>query len=108
MSMQKELEDTLKAELSPQFVEVLNESHMHSVPRGSETHFKIVLVSERFEGLMLLKRHRLVQGILQNQISRIKALSLHTFTPEEWNTRASKGTESPRCASHQAKSQKQG
>ena len=106
MSMVEELEVTLSAALSPHFLEVLNESHMHAVPRGSETHFKIVVVSETFEGQMLLKRHRLVQGVLQKEITRIKALSLHTFTPEEWSTRVETGTESPRCASHSSKERK--
>ncbi|MCA2958700.1 MAG: BolA family transcriptional regulator [Silvanigrellales bacterium] len=106
MSMTEELKVTLTAALSPRFLEVLNESHMHSVPRGSESHFKVVVVSEKFEGQMLLKRHRLVQGILQKEIARIKALSLHTFTPEEWANRAEAGTESPRCASHTAKERK--
>jgi BolA protein len=79
--------------------EVVNESHMHAVARGSETHFKVVIVSERFEGLPTLKRHRLVQGLLAEEIALIKAMSLHTFTPVEWESRsADGGPTSPTCA----------
>ena len=29
-------------------LQVINESYMHNVPKGSETHFKVVVVSEQF------------------------------------------------------------
>lgn len=35
--------------------DVINESYMHNVPKGSETHFKVVVVSDKFEGLPLIK-----------------------------------------------------
>lgn len=41
--------------LSPAHLEVINESTMHNVPPGSETHFKVVVVSEEFEGKMPLQ-----------------------------------------------------
>ena len=34
--------------LAPVHVEVINESYMHNVPKGSETHFKVVVVSPEF------------------------------------------------------------
>ena len=36
-------------------MEVMNESYMHNVPKGSETHFKVVVVSPKFEGQPLIK-----------------------------------------------------
>ena len=39
---------------------MVNESYMHNVPRGSETHFKVMVVSEAFAGLNRLARHRAV------------------------------------------------
>ena len=95
---QAAIEEKIRTELAPRYLEVTNESHMHSVPRGSETHFKVVVVSEKFEGLFLLKRHRLVQGFLSGEIASIKAMSLHTFTPVEWEARAAERIESPKCA----------
>jgi stress-induced morphogen len=40
---------------NPNHLEVINESYMHNVPKGSETHFKVVVVSKTFEGLALIK-----------------------------------------------------
>nr|CAD7594353.1 unnamed protein product [Timema genevievae] len=41
--------------LSPVHLEVINESYMHNAPKGSESHFKVVVVSEKFESLPLIK-----------------------------------------------------
>ena len=56
------VEDSIRHKLStaflPEHLQVLNESHMHNVPKGSETHFKVLVVSEKFQGKPLLQRHR--------------------------------------------------
>jgi hypothetical protein len=41
---------------------------MHNVPRGAETHFKVVVVSSVFEGMSLIKRHRDVNATLKEEI----------------------------------------
>jgi BolA protein len=68
--------------LQPQHLEVLDESHMHS--RGLETHYKAVIVSERFAGLNAVKRHQQVYACLGELMGQIHALALHTYTPDEW------------------------
>lgn len=71
--------------LQPEFLEVNNESHKHNVPPGSESHFKVTVVSNAFQGKMLIKRHRMVNDILADELAQsIHALSLHTMTIEEW------------------------
>ena len=57
MSLSTVIEAKLRDAFAPAHLEVVNESHMHSVPKGSETHFKVVVVSDRFEGLSPVKRH---------------------------------------------------
>ena len=58
---------------------------MHNVPKGSESHFKIILVSENFMGLAALARHRQVQAFISNKVfPKLHALSLKLYTPEEW------------------------
>ncbi len=59
----------LEAAFSPTHLEVLNESDAHNVPRGSETHFKVIVVSEGFAGVGPLDRHRLVNGALADELS---------------------------------------
>ena len=95
--MQKSIETALDSGLDPEFLEVLNESHMHNVAPGSESHFKVTVVSEQFEGLMLIKRHRLVNGLLKEHLENIHALALHTLTPDEWFDRGGKVADSPLC-----------
>ena len=49
-SVQARIEQKLQSAFVPAMLQVVNESHMHSVPPGSETHFKVVVVSDRFAG----------------------------------------------------------
>ena len=51
---------------------------------GGGDHFEVLVVSERFEGLRLLQRHRLVYDSLGDLMrARIHALTLRTLTPAE-------------------------
>jgi BolA protein len=98
MTTQAKIEQKLQAEFSPLHLEVVNESHMHNVPEGSESHFKVTLVTEQFDGLPLIRRHRAVNHTLKGDIQNsIHALALHTMTPEEWFTKGGKSPESPLC-----------
>jgi acid stress-induced BolA-like protein IbaG/YrbA len=56
---------------------------------GGGDHFEATVVSPRFEGKSLLDRHQMVQGPLRPAIEdgRIHALSLKTYTPEQWRKR---------------------
>ncbi|MBY0499811.1 MAG: BolA/IbaG family iron-sulfur metabolism protein [Nitrosomonas sp.] len=83
--------------LQPQFLEVINESHKHNVPEGSESHFKVTIVSDEFNGKMLLARHRMVNNILVDELHSIHALVMHTMTIEEWSEKNGKSNESPPC-----------
>jgi BolA protein len=73
---------TALADLQPEHLEVLDESHMHS--RGLETHYKVVIVSPLFAGLNAVKRHQKVYATVGDLMGQIHALALHTYTPEEW------------------------
>jgi len=94
MSMHQRIEQTLTL-LQPSHLQVLDESHMHS--RGHETHYKAVVVSERFAGLNSVKRHQLVYGTLGELMGEFHALALHTYTPQEWQQTGA-APASPTCA----------
>ena len=49
MTVQQTIESKIRGSLDPSYLTVVNESHMHSVPPGSESHFKLVIVSDSFE-----------------------------------------------------------
>jgi len=98
MTVQSEIETTLTAEFSPVVLQVMNESHMHSVPANSETHFKVVLVSANFEGKRKVSRHQQVYAALASQLQGpVHALALHTYTEDEWHQRQAQAPESPDC-----------
>ncbi|XP_030043197.1 bolA-like protein 1 isoform X2 [Microcaecilia unicolor] len=75
----------LTQNLQPIHLEVHNESHMHAVPKGSETHFKVVVVCEKFNGMTLIQRHRLVNEALREELAgAVHALSILAKTPQQW------------------------
>ena len=98
MSLQTLIEEKLTQAFSPEYLVVENESHMHNVPAGSEMHFKVQIVSDQFDGQMLLQRHRAMNKVLAEELAGpIHALSMHTFTPQEWQQRNGQVQESPPC-----------
>lgn len=98
MSVEQIIKDKLNKTFSPLYLEVLNESHMHNVPANSETHFKVTLVSQEFEGKRLIQRHREVNGILAEELAGpVHALALHTYTGEDWDRKHGIAPDSPNC-----------
>jgi len=88
----------LTAALAPRHLEVVNESGGHNVPPGSETHFKVVIVSDAFEGQSRIARHRAVHEVLADELAGgVHALALHPFTADEWQTRYGDVPMSPPC-----------
>jgi BolA protein len=85
MSRHERIEVALRRDLEPTFLEVTNESHQHSVKPGSETHFKLVVVSAAFEGQSRVARQRLIHRSLAAELSSgLHALTSSTFTAAEW------------------------
>jgi len=77
---------------------VIDETHMHNVPEGAESHFKVVAVSELFAEHKPVGRHRLVNQALKGEFeSGLHALALHTWTPEEWFRKGGVAPRSPQC-----------
>lgn len=72
--------------LQPQVVDVVNESHMHAGP-ATDSHFKLVVVSDAFAGVRPVARHQQVYALLADELAGpIHALALHLYTPEEFQT----------------------
>ena len=57
---------------------------------GCGAKLKITIVSAKFEGLPLLKQHRLVNDAAKDELSAVHAFNLKTFTPAKWAAAASK------------------
>ena len=98
MNVEKKIEHTLSDNFQLSHLEVINESHMHSGP-NTETHFKVVLVSEEFNDVKLVQRHRKINELLKYELENgVHALSLHLFTMDEWKEKDEYVKDSPPCA----------
>ena len=97
MTIKSIIEQKLKQAFNPEFVEVVNESYMHNVPEGSESHFKVTVVSNEFTEKRLIARHRLINQTLAEELNIIHALAIHTVTPDEYFAKAGKVADSPEC-----------
>ncbi len=100
MPIQQRLQDELRV-LSPELLEITNESDNHAGPKGRESHFRVRVVSERFQGLNRVKRHRRIHELVADLLQTpggIHALALELYTPQEWAQRKGQGVASPPCA----------
>ena len=98
MSLRARIEAKLIEQLSPYHLELINESHQHSVPANSETHWRITVVSAAFEGQGLVARHRLIYSALSNEMrDGIHALSMDLMSPDEFQVTGGQLPPSPLC-----------
>ena len=89
------IEKKIAEELAPEVLVVNDDSEKHANHKGlhdghagvrsNESHFSVTVVSEQFAGMTPIKRHRLVNSILQKEFDDgLHALQLSTKTPAEW------------------------
>ncbi|MCC6138749.1 MAG: BolA family transcriptional regulator [Bdellovibrionaceae bacterium] len=97
MKMQNTLQQKLEAALAPSRLEIENESHKHSSGLGAESHFKVLVVSQVFEGMSRVQRQRHIYDLLVLEMKSIHALSLRLLTAEE--SAHAEGFATPNCNS---------
>lgn len=88
MTVEAEIRKRLEAELAPDVLEVVNESHLHAGHAGDdgtgESHWRVRIVSDAFAGQGRIARHRAVHAALGPEImGRIHALALDLKAPDE-------------------------
>jgi BolA protein len=93
--MENHLKELLQTVFNPTHLEVINESGNHSGNR-EDSHFKIVVVSDDFEGVSLINRHRKINELFKEELQEIHALAIHTYTNNEWSAKKS-APASPHC-----------
>lgn len=98
---QTKLYEALQA-LSPSHITLDNESHAHAgYYEGKESHFKLVIVSDAFEGLRLVARHQKIYShinpLLMTHGGTVHAIAIHAYTPSEWTSQQT-APNSPNCA----------
>ena len=80
------IKEKLKQSFTPSQLEVIDESHKHAHHRGAhehaaeggsaESHFHVVIISDKFEGMSRLAKHRAVLDVLKEEVAQIHAFSL--------------------------------
>lgn len=85
----RRIKERLEKELRAVALEIEDISYQHAGHSGvkgsdGETHFNVKVVSEEFEGKSLVKRHRMIYSLLQDELqSGLHALSIVANTPSE-------------------------
>lgn len=89
MSVRSRIETTLNTHLSPERLEVIDESHHHAghqpdITGTGETHMRVRIVSDRFSGMTRLQRHRTVNELLKPELDAgLHALAVEAAAPGE-------------------------
>jgi len=88
MRIRNAIESKLNAALSPERLDIIDNSGKHVGHAGAhpegESHFKLVVVASAFEGQNRVQRQRMVYAALAEEMAdHIHALELTTLTPEE-------------------------
>ncbi len=55
-------------------------------PNRDGQHFAAIVVADQFEGLSMIKQHKLVYGAIQNHLDSgaVHALQLKTYSTSQW------------------------
>ena len=80
--------EKLTSAFSPQSLEVVDESHLHAGHAGSreggQTHYRVYIVSNAFEGKSRVDRHRMINTALVAELTgSVHALAIHAAAPGE-------------------------
>jgi acid stress-induced BolA-like protein IbaG/YrbA len=53
---------------------------------GGTDHYSVIVVSDDFEGVTLLKRHRMVMDLFQSELAteEVHALTIKAYTSAQW------------------------
>ena len=82
-----EIRTRLEAAFAPELLEIVDESHKHAGHAGARDgrgHFAVRIVSDRFDGIKKLARHRMVYAALGSLMQTdIHALSVVALQPGE-------------------------
>lgn len=95
---QQYLIDLFTEKFSPYYLDVVNESHLHASNKGENSHFKLIIVTDKFKNMPLIQRHRLIYQLLEPELAtEIHALALHLYTVNEWKQTNTQAPSSPKC-----------
>lgn len=88
MSLETRMREKLMAALRPTHLDLVNESHLHaghgSTPDTGESHFRVLIASDAFNGKSRVERHRIVNDVLRDELKDgVHALAIKAVAPGE-------------------------
>ena len=88
MSVKELITVKLTAAFAPQSLEVIDESHLHAGHAGhrpgGETHYRVHIVSDAFQGKSRIDRHRMINQTLSSELAGgVHALAIQASAPDE-------------------------
>ena len=88
MRVEDRIRNRLHQALDPVWLDVVDELYRHAghagTREGGETHFRVEVVSKAFAGKSRLDRHRLINGLLAEELKdRVHALAIVAKAPGE-------------------------
>lgn len=99
-SREVRIAEVLKSAFKGAKIFLENESMHHLVPPNSETHFKLLVISDDFLGISKVGRQRMVYGPLNSEFKAgLHALTLRALTTSEWESGQGENFISPECMS---------
>src|ERR1700759_3870133 len=97
MTTRQIIPEKLREAFIPESVEAQDESHLHEGHAGhrpgGETHFRVYIVSQAFQGKSRIERHRMINATLAGELAgSVHALAIHAKAPGEGGWPAAKSS----------------
>ena len=96
MIVQNKIDKLLRDNLNISKLIIRNDSYKHNVPPNSESHFNVQIVSDDFQDLSQIQRHKIVYKVIESLLNEIHAFSITAITTSEFNENSS-FRDTPEC-----------
>jgi len=88
MATRDRITEKLTKTFAPERLDVVDESHQHAGHAGhrpgGETHYRVYIVSQAFQGKSRIERHRMINETLASELrGGVHALAIHASAPGE-------------------------
>ena len=84
MIVQNKIDKLLRDKFNVSKLVINNDSYKHNVPQNSESHFNVQIVSDDFQDLSQIQRHKIVYKAIESLLSEIHAFSITAMTTSEF------------------------
>ncbi|NIH41176.1 MAG: BolA family transcriptional regulator [Buchnera aphidicola (Periphyllus aceris)] len=96
--MKKIIKKKIKNKIKIKYIKIYNISNAHKKFNKKNSHYKIIVVSNDFYKINILRRHQIIYNILSNEINiNIYGIEIFTYTKKEWDVEINKKFSSTKC-----------